>query len=754
MEHLVQNLKKESDGLSNQVKLEKGKSRWLVQWVGVIFFLLALSLTPMTVQAQFSGGLGISSDPYIITTAAQLDAVRTNVLSTTYYKLANDIDLAYYITSNYGAAGWLPIGDGTTQNRFFGNFDGNGHTISGLRINRTGSGNNYMGLFGTIRNATVENLGVELAPEGIYGNSYVGGLAGSFTITGTNNTGSVKNCYVIGDVNGNNYVGGLLGEQSSDPTGTCTIESCYTAGSVEGTGGTYIGGLVGYRYTAGTNIIKNCYSTCDVKGTNYVGGLVGWNRTGYNATGSIPYATSRIENCYSTGNVIITATTSTRVAGGLVGGIQLSNNALDYVEYCFSISNVTSGGTVGGIIGSESHSDGTGVLTLTDNFRYELAKVNTMIFSIYSIGGPKHGDYSETELDFMTKATYDNSWFGSWNWNDNEKYPQLNLRGEKYPFPFYAITYNLDGGTLPPTGVEYYYIPTTMTAPYSLPIPTKVGHLFEGWFDSSDRRISTIIASDKGHKWLTAKWTLIVPPYIEGTQWMTLDRGYATTSTEPYTIAGNSPVTITKFSGDDHITWNDTTKTLVIAAGLPVGVYEVELRATNRISTSWHTLIFELTVREPVYWIEIGTFTAGTITADVGYVAEEGQTVTLTLTPFVGRSFETITAFDLNNRNVRVALSGSGNTYTFKMPAHHVLITATTVDIDDIQSVGLKTYVQNNILYISGLTAGRTLRVYNVLGVLIKESQVSSEGGELAIPLPGRGIYIVTDGYKQLKISN
>jgi hypothetical protein len=44
------------------------------------------------------------------------------------------------------------------------------------------------------------------------------------------------------------------------------------------------------------------------------------------------------------------------------------------------------------------------------------------------------------------------------------------------------------------------------------------------------------------------------------------------------------------------------------------------------------------------------------------------------------------------------------------------------------------------------------VRVYNVAGTLIKASPCPPEGGELAMPLLARGIYIVTDGAAVVKV--
>jgi len=72
---------------------------------------------------------------------------------------------------------------------------------------------------------------------------------------------------------------------------------------------------------------------------------------------------------------------------------------------------------------------------------------------------------------------------------------------------------------------------------------------------------------------------------------------------------------------------------------------------------------------------------------------------------------------------------------------------------NDVQEQTLKGYVQNGILYISGLSAGEKWRVYNVAGVLVAEGgRQEAEGEEEIVMLPGKGIYIIKTESRQLKI--
>jgi Synergist-CTERM protein sorting domain-containing protein len=78
---------------------------------------------------------------------------------------------------------------------------------------------------------------------------------------------------------------------------------------------------------------------------------------------------------------------------------------------------------------------------------------------------------------------------------------------------------------------------------------------------------------------------------------MTLTVGYTATSSDEFTITGTEPVNVTKTSGIANITWNNSTKRIDIAAGLPAGTYPVVLTASNGIApNATHT--FTLTVND------------------------------------------------------------------------------------------------------------------------------------------------------------
>jgi hypothetical protein len=294
---------------------------------------ILLTLILAGVSEAFSGaGSGTEAAPYIITNVIQLQEMKNELDK--WYELGNDIDASETSTWNSGA-GFEPIGNPSAI-YFLGHFDGKGHKITNLKINRT---TNYIGLFG-ISNppSTIKNVGLEDA--NITGNWTVGGLVGQ-------NGNVIDNSYVKSTIaiTGNKIVGGLVGINTS------IITNSYAEINVTNSG-IYTGGLVGYN----TQNITNCYSKGNVQGVNRVGGLVGYN-TGYvgvsYSTGSVSGSsdeiggligfngvTTQINNAYATG-----AVSGAKNVGGLVG----RNESIVIDSY--STGSVTGATNVGGLAG-------------------------------------------------------------------------------------------------------------------------------------------------------------------------------------------------------------------------------------------------------------------------------------------------------------------------------------------------------------------------------------------------------------------
>ena len=257
----------------------------------------------------FGGGDGSAGDPYRVSSWSQLSHVMDYPSAS--FILTADLDPG---SASYAGIGdnWTPLGNDVTQ--FFGDFNGNGHTISGLRVNQPSR--SWVGFFGYTNGADISNI--KLVDANIFGGGMqVGSLVG-FQIGGT-----VTNSTATGAVKGASYrVGGLVGEVFLSGS----VTRCGFDGNVRSAGNSYVGGLVGT--IEGT--ISDSYSDGNVIGGDRVGGLVGLQGAG------------SITDSYSLADV----TSSDGLTGGLAGA------TVGSVSRCFSAGKVTSPGSyTGGMIG-------------------------------------------------------------------------------------------------------------------------------------------------------------------------------------------------------------------------------------------------------------------------------------------------------------------------------------------------------------------------------------------------------------------
>jgi len=255
-------------------------------------------------MGTFCGGDGTGGNPYLICNCTALQAM--NDERNANYALNQDIDCTGFDSGD--GKGFNPVGK-DSYNKFYGNFDGQNHTITGLTINRPSE--NYVGMFGFVEDpGSITSVG--LVGANVTGREWVGGIAGRSDV-------SVQNSFVTGSITSPynySYVGGLVGEAYGNITNT------YTNATVTGNYGT--GGLIG-RHGAGTNV-TNSYSAGTVSGSNRVGGLIGWNGNGGGS----------INNSFT----VATVNASSSVGGLTAQGKLVSNSfwqdhAGDSASFCF-----------------------------------------------------------------------------------------------------------------------------------------------------------------------------------------------------------------------------------------------------------------------------------------------------------------------------------------------------------------------------------------------------------------------------------
>lgn len=214
-----------------------------------------------------------------------------------HYALAGPIDASATASWNRGA-GFAPIGrDGAP---FTGSFDGRGHAIHGLFIERPGE--DKVGLFGYARNATLRN--VRLVGGQVTGGEKVGALVGHQEAAGGD--ARIDRVCAQVTVTAAGTVGGLVGHNESY-RGNSLISRSHAGGAVRAAGGN-VGGLVGHNEAYdGSATITLSYASGEVAGGDYVGGLVGYN--------DALRGNAAILESHSSGAVRARA----EVAGGLVG---------------------------------------------------------------------------------------------------------------------------------------------------------------------------------------------------------------------------------------------------------------------------------------------------------------------------------------------------------------------------------------------------------------------------------------------------
>lgn len=252
--------------------------------------------------------------------------------------LTNDIELAGFE--------WTPIGMNSWGKKFAGSFDGQGHKISNLSIDYIGTNTQvpYKGLFGYVegsssKHAVIQNLTVQgnmvlTSSKNVIG-AHSGGVIGRVDyadITNVhsevnvtvkrvggnwdnlgglvgyaNNSTTIKNCSNSGDVTGYRYAGGIAGNLS----GNSSIINCTNSGNVTCAGS----GAAGMAANVGNGCaITACSNSGTIKSTGAnVGGIAG------------DVAKAEISNCYNSGKIDCSQSTSGAVVGRAAAGAVIRN---------------------------------------------------------------------------------------------------------------------------------------------------------------------------------------------------------------------------------------------------------------------------------------------------------------------------------------------------------------------------------------------------------------------------------------------
>ena len=301
------------------------------------------------------------------------DGYEAKTYSGKFFELGDNIE--YDKTDLYldgGKSNYVAIG--TENHRFSGTFDGKGHKISGIVIDKDA---NFQGLFGYLEGAEVKNLTIDDATITIGGGkSEAGGIAGHI-----NSGSTIENCHATNSVTVTAQTGGSQGYK--------------------------VGGIVGRNW--GT--VSGCTSAATVSGTEEVGGIVGNNASG------------TTKNC-----LVLAANVSANSNAGAIVGRYYDSGTLTNNRYT-AATTVNAGTAIGhgvGGIGNDIPADIDGGATVAYEFPIDIDNFATIVGTAADTYGT--GDYqgitayklgdTYTALAYDGKLYYPSLWTGNGDEND------------------------------------------------------------------------------------------------------------------------------------------------------------------------------------------------------------------------------------------------------------------------------------------------------------------------------------------------
>lgn len=315
-------------------------------------------------------GSGTEDDPYVIYTADQLCGVATGYNSMTaepeytYYKLGHDI--------NMDRVDYTPIG--TENIPFYGDFDGNGYSITNLTLSEFSKSDASYGLFAYAYDSEIHDLKLSVdfsfAPLGATSQVFVGGLVGFGYNT------SIYNVDIDGKID-------LFSAQNSSSR-------------------LYAGGIAGILeagdnyFVSVDNSVSDVDVRCDMSDSqntlNLVGGIAGavLTNTASSSIGVYSLATN-----YYHGNL-----SGQDCVGGIVGAVNYYVSVTNSVAEGDSITATADNGCyAGGILGQGYYE--TGVLNTYTNFK-TISATNTSSSAYYKAFAGSTIGYAYSNYENLT----------------------------------------------------------------------------------------------------------------------------------------------------------------------------------------------------------------------------------------------------------------------------------------------------------------------------------------------------------------
>lgn len=673
--------------------------------------------------ALYSGS-GTESDPYQISTADEFYAFarwynKTKDHGEIYAELTADINLNEGFTftesaeSGYTGEGtpkkWTPIGSGAYFPTYSGEFDGNGHTISGLYIKEDNATVSTTGLFGYFKGYLHD---VKIVNSYIFSKSYcTGAFAGIVE-------GTIEDCtadaVVYSDANASGFFDGTGGIVGNLYNLTSKVLNCTFSGSVSSDKNPYVGGIVGdnlYGYVAGctnygkvtssasskvavggivgqnritydsdetaegkSSVIERCINNGSISGTNSAGGIVGMSSLVEGSSSENKPYIGAIRNCLNTGSV----SGSGSVAGGIAGSLETSTN----VENCLNIGAV-SGTPVGAIAGVQLSS-----CKIADSYYQENESLN-------AVGQLGTADPNERIFDATGSqiSSGEISWKLNTNngkkensktWAINAGVPTLAVGEVK---PTYRVVFDF------PEGTDDIIVYTS--ADGTAEIPDAAQNMALTYQNGNETEIftgNTVVTADMTVT-VAEKQACTAPVFAKNTDTLTEetdDKAQFTLKEEP--VSGAIFKVYSAETGGELVgtaSYSGTTLTVTLNT-IPTSntSYYISMETPNT-KESARTKVVVNAYKKPAsssgggggsstprYAVTVPDKTENGSLSVTPQNAKRGSSVTITATPDKGCEVDEIVAKDANGNKLTLKDNGDG-TYTFTMPASKVTIEAT-----------------------------------------------------------------------------
>ena len=382
------------------------------------------------------------------TTNYKLTAISVNQQYEINARLEADLDMAGYL--------FTPICGGGGEKKFQGTFDGNGHTISNLKINGAEIAKNrndaryaqnvgFVGSLGggTVKNLVLENVDIQSSTDiGVVGKTNQISVG---AVVGWQQNGTIDNCIATGSIQTSGKgqgVGGIVGNLHQG-----TISNCLSSVSILASGqNAQVGGIVGLTKNNEITVTSCAYvgTTLESTGSGAVGGIVGQQ---YNSK------SLKIENCYYDSDAAEKGLGETRSGANKPTDNSIGVKEVNQDEYVCSLNNGT---IVNGVCSEDSPwSEGQSGVSLNGSDGYKV---------VFNAKSGAFGENAKTKkivangakitAEEISIPTHTDSAFAGWSLDENATEPDEDLGVVTKPttvyavwYPIYTVTFNAAPGT-------------------------------------------------------------------------------------------------------------------------------------------------------------------------------------------------------------------------------------------------------------------------------------------------------------------